>query len=71
MDTTKKRSVRDEELAEHAEFQVSPFVAKGALKDGELDQYFTVTPVEEWNSMKKYNNFISESQELRCRGMTS
>jgi hypothetical protein len=65
MDKNKKRSARDEELAEHAEYQVSPFVAKGALKEGELDQYYTVTPTEEWNSMKKYNNFISKFKEGR------
>jgi hypothetical protein len=68
MDTKNKGSDHDEELAAHAEFQVSPFVAKGALKDGELDQYYTVTPIEEWNSMKKYNNFISESQAWKCVG---
>lgn len=41
------------------ELQVSPFVAKGA-PSGELDQYYTVTPSAEWESMKKYNNFISK-----------
>jgi hypothetical protein len=60
MNDSKKRTPEDEELAAHAEWQVSPFEAKGALREGELDQHFTVVPTSEWESMKKYNNFISE-----------
>ena len=59
-DTKRKLSKKEQELVDHAEFQISPFVAKGASKKGELDQYYTVTPSAEWESMKKYNNFISE-----------
>ena len=61
MDSTKKLSKREQDLVDAAEFQISPFKAKGAKKDGELDQYYTVTPTKEWESMKKYNNFISKS----------
>lgn len=53
-------TARQKELKEAADFQVSPFIAKGASKEGELDQYYTVTPTNEWESMKKYNNFISK-----------
>lgn len=60
-DTKRKLSKKEQELADNSEFQVSPFVAKGASKKGELDQYYTVTPNAEWEAMKKYNNFISES----------
>jgi hypothetical protein len=42
------------------DWQVSPFLAKGASKEHELDQFYAVTPTKEWESMKKYNNFISE-----------
>ena len=58
----RKLSKAEEQIVEHAEFQVSPFtgVAKGALKEGELDQHFSITPWKEWNEMKKYNNFISK-----------
>lgn len=59
-DSKRKLSKKEQELVNHAEFQVSPFVAKGASKKGELDQNYTVTPTAEWESMKKYNNFISE-----------
>jgi hypothetical protein len=44
----------------HLELQVSPFVAKGRFSDAELDQYYTITPSAEWESMKRYNNFISK-----------
>lgn len=60
MDRNKIRTEEQRELVEAAEKQVSPFIAKGASKEGELDQYYTVTPTSEWESMKKYNNFISE-----------
>jgi hypothetical protein len=60
MDDSKDRLDEEEELVAHAEWQVSPFEAKGALMDGELDQHFTVVPHHEWETMKKYNNFISE-----------
>jgi len=53
------RTDAEEELVAHAEWQVSPFEAKGALREGELNQHFTVVPHHEWETMKKYNNFIS------------
>jgi hypothetical protein len=56
----KKLSKKEQELVDKAEYQISPFDAKGAVKEGELDQYYAVTPIIEWESMKKYNNFISE-----------
>jgi len=61
-DVGSKRALpkREIELAEAAEFMESPFVANGRSKDGEMDQYYTVTPIAEWAGMKKYNNFISE-----------
>jgi hypothetical protein len=60
MESKRKLSRKDEELVNHAEPQESPFIAKGASKQGELDQYYTVTPIKEWAEMKKYNNFISK-----------
>ncbi len=63
MDSSKKLGKKEQELVDAAEFQVSPFVAKGALKPGDLDQHYTVTPTKEWESMKKYNNFISGFQK--------
>lgn len=60
MDSDKVLTGRQKELVEAADFQVSPFIAKGASKEGELDQYYTVTPTSEWEQMKKYNNFISK-----------
>jgi len=75
MDPNKKRTEHEEKLAENAQFQVSPFVAKGASKAGDLDQYYTVTPTKEWESMKKYNNFIihgevyKNDQTVFVRGM--
>jgi len=60
MNSTKKLSQKEQELVDNAEYQVSPFIAKGTSKEGELDQYYSVTPAKEWDSMKKYNNFISE-----------
>ncbi|KAF4631529.1 hypothetical protein G7Y89_g6613 [Cudoniella acicularis] len=65
MDEDKKRSKRDLELAEHAEWQVSPFEAKGASKEGELDQWYTVVPSTEWLSMKKYNNFVIQGETYK------
>lgn len=61
MDTKRKLSSKEQELISKAELQESPFIAKGASKKGELDQYYTVIPSKEWAEMKKYNNFISES----------
>ncbi|TVY84989.1 hypothetical protein LSUE1_G000347 [Lachnellula suecica] len=58
----KKLSKKDQELVDHAEEQLSPFIAKGRAKDGELDQYYTVTPTPEWEAMKKYNNFIIQGE---------
>ncbi|CZS94519.1 uncharacterized protein RAG0_04464 [Rhynchosporium agropyri] len=57
-------SIRLEQKAmmDMAEFQVSPFIAKGARAKGELDQYYTVTPHDEWERMKKYNNFIIQGE---------
>jgi hypothetical protein len=71
VDTKRKLTKKEQELADHAEFQASPFVAKGAAKKGDLDQYYTVTPCEEWEVMKKYNNFISEFERapVLCAGM--
>jgi hypothetical protein len=60
MDDSKNRTAAEEELAAHADWQVSPFEAKGAVREGELDQHFTVVPHTEWETMKKYNNFISK-----------
>ena len=59
-DTKRKLSKKEQELVENSDFQLSPFVAKGAAKKGELDQFYTVTPNGEWEAMKKYNNFISK-----------
>lgn len=49
----------NERLLNTAEYQESPFKAKGARVDGELDQHYTVLPAKKWGDMKKYNNFIS------------
>ena len=59
MNTGGTLSPKQKALADIAELQISPFVAKGAKAEGELDQYYAVTPHQEWDSMKKYNNFIS------------
>jgi hypothetical protein len=64
MDAKRKLSKKEQELVRMAERQESPFVAKGASQQGELDQYYTVTPFKEWAEMKKYNNFISKL--LQC-----
>ncbi|KAF8866459.1 hypothetical protein BDZ45DRAFT_272798 [Acephala macrosclerotiorum] len=53
---------KQKQLIDAADFQVSPFTAKGASKEGELDQYYTVTPTTEWEDMKKYNNFIIQGE---------
>jgi hypothetical protein len=58
--TKKKLSKREQDLVDNAEYMESPFVAQGASRSGELNQHYTVVPNEEWDSMKKYNNFISE-----------
>ena len=58
--TKKKLSKREQDLVDNAEYMESPFVAQGASRAGELNQHYTVVPNEEWDSMKKYNNFISE-----------
>jgi hypothetical protein len=52
--TKKELDVRND-----AELRVSPFVAKGASKKGESDQYYTVIPTPEWEAMRKYN-FINK-----------
>lgn len=57
---SKERLTVNEEWAQTAELMESPFKAKGAKKEGELDQHYTVLPAEEWGGMKSYNNFISE-----------
>ncbi|PVH88401.1 hypothetical protein DL98DRAFT_197592 [Cadophora sp. DSE1049] len=55
-------SPKQKALADIAELQTSPFIAKGARVQGELDQYYAVTPHQEWDSMKKYNNFIIQGE---------
>lgn len=57
-----KDQEKEQELIDHAEFQQSPFIAKGRAKDGELDQHYTVTPTTDWEGMKKYNNFIIQGE---------
>jgi hypothetical protein len=66
LDTKRKPSKKKPELVGHAELHISPFEAKGALRKGELNQYYTVTPGEEWEAMKKYDNFIGEWKRLLC-----
>jgi hypothetical protein len=56
----KGRPLKKKKDPVHAELQVSPFVTKGASSNGELDQYYTITPSADWESMKKYKNFISK-----------
>jgi hypothetical protein len=60
MNSQRKVSKREQDLVDAAEFMESPFVAKGASREGDLNQHYTVVPFDEWNSMRKYNNFISE-----------
>ena len=60
MNLAKKPSKKEQAVVDDSEFMESPFVAQGASKPGELDQNYTVVPSAEWNSMKRYNNFISE-----------
>jgi hypothetical protein len=55
----RKLTKKEQDLVDYAKLQVSPFVAKGASKKRELDQYYTIVPSPEWEAMKKYNNFIS------------
>lgn len=62
MGTTRKLSKKEQILVDKAERQESPFIAKGASKPGELDQFYTVTPIKEWGDMKKYNNFIIQGE---------
>ena len=50
-------------LVDTAEHQVSPFNAKGESQNA-LDQHYAVTPFDKWDSMKKYNNFISKPSSL-------
>ena len=64
MNTKRKLSKREQELVDNADHQASPFIAQDAARAGELDQYYTIVPSEEWGSMKKYNNFISELRWL-------
>ncbi|KAH8797648.1 hypothetical protein F5884DRAFT_251688 [Xylogone sp. PMI_703] len=54
--SNRKLSKEKQQLINHAEFQVSPFVTKG--NKGDLDQFFTVVPILAWSSMKTYANFI-------------
>jgi hypothetical protein len=54
-----KLEEKGKEVLKHAEFMVSPFKAKRANKKGELDTYFVVQPSSEWESMRKYTNFVS------------
>ncbi|KAH8814983.1 hypothetical protein F5884DRAFT_158949 [Xylogone sp. PMI_703] len=61
MNSKRKLSKKEQELVDHAEFQASPFVPKGQEKS-ELDQYYTITPIQNWSSMKKYNNFIIQGE---------
>ena len=60
MNSKKKLTRKEQELVDNADFQISPFISQYPVKDGELDQHYTIMPFEEWDSMKKYNNFISE-----------
>ncbi|TAQ83683.1 hypothetical protein B7494_g7991 [Chlorociboria aeruginascens] len=48
-------------LSKKHEFQASPF-AIGAAEDSPLDQNYMVTPWDEWNSMKRYNNFVIQGE---------
>jgi hypothetical protein len=57
---TGKRSKQEKDLWDQSDTMVSPFLTKYAGSKGELDQQYTVLPYEQWNAMKKYNNFISE-----------
>ncbi|KAH8800738.1 hypothetical protein F5884DRAFT_540720 [Xylogone sp. PMI_703] len=54
--SNRKLSKEKQQLINHAELQVSPFVTKG--NEGDLDQFFTVVPIQAWASMKTYANFI-------------
>lgn len=56
----KEKLAENERLVEIAEFQVSPFEANGAQKEGELDHHFAVTPHSSWKAMGKFSKFISE-----------
>lgn len=60
MNTKRKLSKREQDLVDNSNYMESPFVAQGASREGELNQHYTVVPSEEWDSMKKYNNFISK-----------
>lgn len=65
--TSRTLTQAQKHLLSNAEFQVSPFKAKGAKREGEMDQSYIVTPHNEWQSMKKYTNFISKCSGLRPR----
>lgn len=60
MNSAKKLLETSKELEGTVDFHISPFNAKLAQAKGELDQFYAITPHDEWESMKKYNNFISE-----------
>lgn len=60
-----KLSRAEEELKDAAVVQKSPFHAKNQPEDA-LDTLHVVTPQLEWNSLRKYSNFISESLPLSC-----
>jgi hypothetical protein len=50
---------KDEALMKQAEFLRMPFKPKRTTKEDELDLWFSVQPFAEWESMKRYNNFVS------------
>lgn len=73
MSTPPNQLTKDEkEEVKHALYNSSPLSVKwgdkrpkftegkGECEKSELDCYYTVTPAKEWDSMKKYNNFISK-----------
>ena len=60
MNKVGKLTKKEQGLIDNADFQESPFISQCPAKQGELDQYYTVVPSDEWSSMKKYNNFISQ-----------
>ncbi|PBP22668.1 hypothetical protein BUE80_DR006601 [Diplocarpon rosae] len=63
--TTRKPASKEKERTDSAEWQVSPFNVKGAKEEGELDQYYAVTPHEEWESMRTYSNFVIQGEVYR------
>jgi hypothetical protein len=53
------KKTKDDVLMAQTEYLKMPFQAKRATKEDELDLYFSVQPYSEWESMKRYNNFVS------------